>query len=170
MESLRIALRLVHIVSGISWVGAAFFLTLFLEPTVRKVGAAGGQVMEQLVSGTPFMKYMIIGSLLTVATGVTLYGLDVGLGLSWVTSREGLTFTIGSLAGLGAYATGAFAIGPLTGRIGALGRQMATAGGPPSPLQLGEMASLQARATRFGRLELILMAISIVGMAGARMI
>ena len=39
MEALRIALRLVHIVSGTLWVGAALFVTLFLEPTVRRPGA-----------------------------------------------------------------------------------------------------------------------------------
>lgn len=169
METLRIILRTLHIISGTFWVGAAIFITLFLEPTVRNAGAVGGQFMERLITETPLVKYMTLFSLLTVITGVTLYGLDSRLTLSWIGTREGVIFTIGSLAGLVAYATGQFVISPTAARIGALGHEMALAGGPPSSFQLNEMSSLQGRATRFGRLELVLMIISVAGMAGARL-
>jgi hypothetical protein len=169
METLRIILRTIHILSGTFWVGAAIFITLFLEPTVRNAGAAGGRFMERLFTETPLMKYMVFSSLLTVLTGITLYGLDSRLTLSWIMTREGLVFTIGSVAGLVAYTTGQFVIAPTAQRIGTLGHEMAIAGGPPSPIQINEMTSLQGRASRFGRLELVLMVISVAGMAGARL-
>ncbi len=169
METLRIILRTIHIISGTFWVGAAIFITLFLEPTVRSAGEVGGRFMERLVTETPFMKYMVFSSLLTVITGVTLYGLDSRLTLSWIMTREGVIFTIGSVAGLVAYVTGQFVIAPTAQRIGSLGHEMAMAGGPPSSLQINEMTSLQGRAIRFGRLELVLMVISVAGMAGARL-
>lgn len=168
MQEARIVLRVLHILSGSLWIGAAIFITLFVEPTVRRAGAAGGQFMERLATETPLVKYMILSSLLTVITGVTLYGLDSRLTLGWVTSREGVIFTIGALAGLVAYVTGQFVISPAARRIGALGHEMAVSGGPPSTIQLDEMSFLQSRAIRFGRLELALMLISVTCMAGAR--
>lgn len=168
METLRIVLRLIHISSGTVWVGAALFITLFLEPAVRASGPEGGRFMERLVTKTSFMKYMIISSLLTVLTGVVLYGIDSGFTTTWITSREGVIFSLGSLAGIGAYFTGQFLIAPTAQRIGTLGHEMAMAGGPPSTLQLSEMSILEGQAGRFGRMELVLMVISVLGMAGAR--
>jgi hypothetical protein len=169
MEELRIVLRLTHIFAGTFWVGAAVFVGLFLEPAIRSAGEAGGRVMERLVTRTPFAKFMALSSLLTIVAGGVLYYLDARLSLSWITSREGLIFTLGAITGLIAYVTGQFVIGPTSGRIGALGQQMAAAGGPPTPEQLGEMAALQARAQRSGQLEFVLMVITIAAMAGARL-
>lgn len=169
METLRIVLRLVHIFSGTIWVGAAFFNALFIETTVRAAGAEGGRFMERLVTKTAFPQYMALSSLLTVITGITLFGLDLNFNPAWITYREGLIFTVGSVAGLAAFVTGKFVIAPTAARIGALGQEMATAGGPPTTVQLGQMSALQSRAMRSGILELVLMAITVAGMAGARL-
>jgi uncharacterized membrane protein len=169
METTRIVLRTLHILSGVLWVGAAILITLFIEPTVKKMGQAGGQFMERLVTESGLVKYMVLSSLATVVTGVVLYSIDSDFALSWVGTREGVIFTIGSVAGLVAYVTGQFVISPTAARIGALGHEMAIAGGPPSPVQLNEMSLLQGRAVRAARLELILMVISVAGMAGARL-
>ena len=40
MHALQLVLRLVHIVFGVFWVGAAFFLAMFLEPSIRAAGPA----------------------------------------------------------------------------------------------------------------------------------
>lgn len=169
MEIARVLLRILHIVSGTLWVGAAIFITLFIEPAVRSAGAEGGRFMERLVTQTPLVKYMTLFSLLTVISGVALYGMDSRLTMEWIVTREGIIFTIGSVAGLVAYATGQFVISPTAGRIGALGHEMAVAGGPPTTIQINQMTFLQSRAIRAGRLELILMVISVAGMAGARL-
>lgn len=169
MESTRIILRILHITSGTLWVGSAIFITLFLEPAVRSAGEMGGRFMDRLVTQTPLMKYMTFSSLTTVITGVVLYGLDARLTGGWILTREGVIFTIGTFAGLAAYVTGQFIIAPTAGRIGALGHEMATAGGPPSSVQVTEMSSLQVRANRYGRLEVVLMIISVAGMSGARL-
>lgn len=168
METLRIILRLTHIFSGTIWVGSAIFMTLFLEPVVRAAGAEGGRVMNRLVTKTGFARYMIASSLLTVLSGIVLYGLDASFNAAWMASREGIIFSLGSLAGLSAYATGLFVIAPTSQRIGALGQEMALAGGPPSTIQVSEMESLQGRALRFGRVEVVLMVFTVLGMAGAR--
>jgi hypothetical protein len=168
MEAVRIVLRLVHISSGTFWVGAAIFITLFLNPTVRAAGAEGGRFMQRLITQTPVVKYMNYSSLLAVVSGILLYGLNVGFSAEWVASREGMIFTLGSLAGLVAYGTGHFLIAPTAQRMGVLGSEIAMAGGPPSELQLAEMSSLQARALWSGQLGLVMMVITVAGMAGAR--
>jgi uncharacterized membrane protein len=168
METLRIILRLTHIFAGTLWVGSALFVTFFLEPVVRAAGAEGGRFMSRLVTTTAFAKYMMVSSLLTVLSGIILYGLDAGFNAAWVTSREGIIFSLGSLSGLTAFATGMFVIAPTSQRIGALGHEMALAGGPPSGVQLNEMSVLQGRAQRSGRLEVVLMVLTVLGMAGAR--
>ena len=48
MDFFLVALRLIHIVAGSFWVGAALMLAVFVEPTVRAVGPAGGQFMQKL--------------------------------------------------------------------------------------------------------------------------
>jgi hypothetical protein len=169
MESLRIILRMTHILSGTLWIGAAVFLNLFLHPTIQAAGAEGGRVMERLVTRTPVIKYMVLSSLLTVVSGVILYGLNVGFNEYWIMSREGVIFSVGAAAGMVAYITGQFVIAPTSQRMSILGQEMAMAGGPPSSVQLTEMSSLQARAMRFGQLEFVLMLISVAGMAGARL-
>jgi uncharacterized membrane protein len=169
METLRIALRLIHIFSGTLWVGAAIFVTLMLEPAARAAGVEGSRFMERLMAKTPFIKYMIGSSLLTVLAGITLYGLDAGFNRGWVTSAEGLTFSLGSLSGLLAYAAGQFVIGPTTARIGRLGHEMARAATPPTSAQRQQMAALESRVRTFGRLELLLMVLTVAGMAGARL-
>lgn len=169
METLRIILRLTHIFSGTMWVGSAIFMTLFLEPVVRAAGAEGGRFMSRLVTTTSVAKYMAGSSLLTVLAGIVLYGLDASFNSSWVTSREGIIFSIGSLAGIIAFATGTFVIAPTSRRIGALGAEIAMAGGPPTTVQLNEMTTLQERAQSSSRLEVILMVITVLGMAGARL-
>lgn len=169
METVRIILRLTHIFSGTIWVGSALFLTLFLEPVVQAAGAEGGRFMSRLVTTTGIVKYMAGSSLLAVLSGIVLYGLDAGFNPSWVTSREGIVFSLGSLAGLVAFVTGTFVIAPTSRRIGALGGEMAIAGGPPTTVQLNEMATLQGRAQFSGRLEVVLMIITVLGMGGARL-
>jgi hypothetical protein len=168
MEAVRIILRLIHISSGTFWVGAAIFITLFLNPTVRAAGAEGGRFMQRLITQTPVVKYMNYSSLLAVVSGILLYGFNVGFSAEWVASREGMIFTLGSLAGLVAYGTGHFLIAPTAQRMGVLGSEIAMAGGPPSELQLAEMSSLQARALWSGQLGLVMMVITVAGMAGAR--
>jgi hypothetical protein len=83
--------------------------------------------MERLVTKTILVKYMTVASLLTVITGVVLYGINSGFTLDWIVSREGQIFTIGSLVGLITHATGQFVISPTSQRIGALGHEMARA-------------------------------------------
>jgi uncharacterized membrane protein len=52
MVSLIIILRIIHIFSGVFWVGVSFFNIGFLQPTIRATGAEGQAVMRRLSQKT----------------------------------------------------------------------------------------------------------------------
>jgi hypothetical protein len=160
-------LRLVHIFSGIFWVGTTFFFVLFFEPTIKVVGAEGGKVMGRLAL-TRFPMAMTIASLLTVLAGILLY-LDAsgGLQASWVFSLSGLALTIGGGAGILAFLLGLMIQGPSAVRMSALQKGIQAAGGVPTSDQVQELHHLQERIASASRWGAVLMLIAVLGMVMA---
>jgi uncharacterized membrane protein len=84
MNTLMIVLRVIHIFSGIFWVGTSLFFVFFFEPTLKSSGPAGGTVMGKLSSGK-FPVVIAISSLLTVVVGFVMYVIDSkGFQASWI--------------------------------------------------------------------------------------
>jgi hypothetical protein len=48
MDTYMVVLRIVHILAGVFWVGAALTTILFLQSTAREVGPAAGPFMAHL--------------------------------------------------------------------------------------------------------------------------
>jgi uncharacterized membrane protein len=168
MDIYLIILRLIHVLSGIFWVGTAFFFVLFFEPTIKAAGPAGGTVMGRLTL-TRFPMVMALSSILTVAAGVLLYLKDSGVfQISWISSMPGVTMTIGSFAGILAFLLGLIVQMPATGRMSALQQEIKAAGGPPSPSQMEEMRVLNEKISKGSRWGAVLMVIAILGMTIAR--
>jgi hypothetical protein len=135
---------------------------------VRASGASGGPVMQQLVR-SGFSKAMGLATLLNVFSGLWLYWLVSGrLHPAWIGTNAGLSLTLGGLAGLAAAAHGFAVQARAAARLQAVGAQVAAAGGPPSPEQMGEIQRLQARLRKGGRWSAVLLVVSVVGMAAAR--
>lgn len=93
-----ISLRLVHMVAGVFWAGAAFTLAGFVEPTVRAAGPEGGRFMQRLAEHSRFSFFMSLSSLLTTGTGLLLYWpASAGLQVGWIASSTGRAFTVGGV-------------------------------------------------------------------------
>jgi len=166
---LLILLRIIHIVAGSLWIGAAISYLFFVKPSVKSIGSVGPQFMQNLAERRRYPLFMVGVSLLTVLAGGVLYlYASGGFSLAWIKTGPGLGFTLGSLAALVAFFVGNFGIGPTSARMGALGEQMVAAGGPPSPEQLGLMQSLEKRLNRAEVIDFIMLTISILAMATAR--
>ncbi len=166
MNVLMILLRLVHIGAGVFWAGAAVMIAAFVEPAVKESGPEGGRFMQRLVRGQRLSTYMSLSSLATALSGLILYWPVSGhLSVQWLTSGPGLTLTIGSVAGLLAFAIGSLVNGPTAGKIAALGQEMQAAGGPPNPAQVAAMGSLQTRMRTAGIVDAALLGIAVAGMA-----
>ena len=164
-----IVLRIVHILAGVFWVGAFLFTFFLLQPSVAELGPDGGKVMTHLVQRKRMPIVIMIAALLTIVAGVLLYWrVSDGFNPDWITSAPGLTFTVGALAAIAALAVGFTASKPAGNRMGALGQEIATSGGPPSEEQMAEMQSLGQRLKTVGWVNLVLLTIAVVAMAAAR--
>lgn len=162
-------LRFTHVVAGILWAGAAISYLFFFKPSVKSIGAAGPQFMQNLMERRKYPIFMMSTSLLTVLAGGALYWfISGGLNLAWVKSGPGLGFTIGSLAALVAFLLGTFGIGPTAGQISALGGQIAASGKGPTPEQASKIQTLEKRMSTIENVEFVLLVTALLTMATAR--
>ena len=164
-----VTLRLFHILGGVFWAGAALAMAGFIEPFVRSTGTDGAKFMQAFMQRTQFSILMGAAALVTTICGVLLFwDISGGLAPVWMISLQGLTLTVGSLAGIGACILAFAGQGRTSMRMAELGRAVEAAGGPPTPAQAAEQQSLQQRLTDSGKWSSVLLVITIIGMSLAR--
>ncbi len=162
-------LRLVHVLAGVFWVGSALFMAAFIVPTVRAIGPAGGQVMQQLGQVRKVPVYMMSSMALTLLSGIALYWRAAGgFGNGWAGSGPGITFGVGGVLAILAAALGLTMGMPTARRLGALAGSIAKSGAPPSAEQMAEMQRLQGRMSTVGALGAGLLVLATAAMAVAR--
>jgi hypothetical protein len=76
--------------------------------------------------------------------------------------------TIASLLGIFSFLEGFFVSRPASERMAELGRQAATAGGPPSPAMIQEMQMLAAKLERAVHRTAYVLLLTVIGMATFR--
>lgn len=163
------ALRLVHILVGMFWVGSVLFVACFLMPAVRAAGPAGGAVMGQLMQGRKLPQFMMAGAVLTLLSGFGLfYVLSGSLGFRWFTVGMGRVIGIGALLTLVAMAIGMAVNAPTAARLANLTAGFQAAGRPPTAEESAEAAALQARLGRAAACVGILLVLAAACMAVAR--
>lgn len=163
-------LRFLHIVPGIFWVGATMLFTFFIEPVVSAMGPDGGKFMQRLTGGTKYIAVMGAASTLTLLSGFALYGYFIANAPGWAGSAQGIVFGLGGVLALGAYVIGLVTMRPTSQRISRLGQEIVLAGGPPSPVQAADMAALQGKMRKGGRIVVAHQIAAAVCMAVARYI
>ena len=165
--ALVLILRLLHVVTGIFWVGGVMIVAGFILPSVQALGPAGGPVMNQLVQVRKLPIRLIIAAWVTVLSGLTLYFRDAHLaGHGWYTSTMGRVIGFGGALGILVVIIGMLFNVPITRRMQAIGAQIQSGGATP---ELGaEMQRLQARLIRITRIAAVLLVIAASAMAVAR--
>lgn len=162
-------LRIIHIIAGVLWAGAAISYFFFIKPTVQSLGPAGPQFMQNLVERQRYPRFMKIVSFLTIVAGGALFwNTSGGLNFAWVKTGPGLGFSIGAIASLIAYVNGIALLSPRAVKIGVLGMEISKAGGPPTNEQMSMMEKLQRELLRVEQLDFVLLVIALVTMATAR--
>ena len=168
MNYLVIILRMLHIFSGIFWVGAALMMTFFVSPTVNATKEAGQGFMRHFMGNTKFNLAMWTAALTTVTAGAILYWIDSkGLTSTWMHSGPGIGFgTAAFFALLG------LIVGVIQNRnfnaIAKLGGQIQSQGKPPSPEQVSRLQSLGNAIKLGGTLGTTFLILAALGMAIAR--
>ena len=159
MNTLTVALRLVHIVLGALWVGMFAFITFFLTPAVAEVGPEGGKLMAAL-QRRKVMVVLPVLALATIVSGVWLifhvYGGTAGL----MGSRAGQTYATGGTLAVLAFLVGIVVMRPIMMRITALAQDAAA--------NRDEIGRLRARSAVVTRAVAVLLFLAIAAMAVAR--
>ncbi|HEX7950903.1 MAG TPA: hypothetical protein VF494_11185 [Candidatus Limnocylindrales bacterium] len=169
MDWLQVALRILHIGTGIFWVGGAALFFFYIEPTLNKLGPNAELFVDEIINRRKLPIYFAVVSTLTVLGGVLMYWRDSnGLSGSWVTSPTGLAFGLGGICALIAWVMGFSVLTPAVQKVGALGAEMKAAGGPPSAELMGRMHAAQERVRTIGAIDLVLVLLAVLGMATAR--
>lgn len=168
MNFLIIFLRLLHIVAGVFWVGAALMVTFFISPTVGATKEAGQGFMRHFMGNTKFNLVMWTSVITTVVAGATLYWLDSdGLTSAWMHSGPGIGFGVAAgFAFLGLIA-GVF-LNRKSNAMAKLGGQIQSQGSPPSPEQAAQLQSLGKALATGGMLNAIFLVMATMGMAISR--
>ncbi|MBW8010918.1 MAG: hypothetical protein FVQ83_06715 [Chloroflexi bacterium] len=169
MDYLTIVLRIIHIFSGVFWVGVALFNIGFLQPTVQATGAEGQRVMQHLSGKTRFLIVTYLAATLNMLSGVWMYW-DLSR-FKWeftTASGKGLFLTIGGTFGVLAWITVIFVIRNIFNQLGAIGHQIQTQGSPPTSEQGAELQALGARLSKVGTYVLVLLIIALLGMSTAQ--
>ncbi len=167
MDLLHVVLRVVHIGAGIVWVGSAAFLHFFIEPTMHALGPQGGAFMTHLVEKRKVPVVIAISAVLTVVAGIILYWRDTdGFDPDLVTTSAGIGFGVGGIVAIIAFFLGLGVVRPMVVRMGSMAGAMAS--GSPSPEQVQEFGALQRKLRNISTLNLVLLGIAVIAMAGAR--
>jgi uncharacterized membrane protein len=167
-RALTLLLRLIHILAGVFWAGSAFFLAGFLIPTVRETGPEGGRVMSHLVGRRRLPVFIGIAILLTVLSGLIMYGRTAAATHgTWTGTAPGIAYGLGGLAAILGAIVGMGVSGAAARRMAAIGQRAAEAG-RPSPEQQAEIQGLQQRMMLGARIAAGLIAVAVVAMATAR--
>lgn len=165
MNYLVTMLRLIHIFSGVFWVGSSITLGFFISPAVAATADAGQRFMSYLVTKAGITLRITASAILTVLTGGWLYWIDSeGLTSRWTTSGAGWGFGIGGVLGLIG-----LIFGILVGKnVGTLGNMAAQIQGKPTPEQMNKIQAAQKQLAIVGPISTIALILALACMATAR--
>lgn len=169
MTVLMILLRIIHIFSGVFWVGVSMFNIGFLQPTVAATGAEGQKVMQHLARNTRLTAATYTASTLVVLSGVTMYGIiSGGFQGGFLISAYGLTLAIGGVIGIVVWVIVMIVIRGIFTQMAAVGAAIQKQGGPPTPEQGATMKGLSARLVQIGQVALGLLMVTLLAMSIAQ--
>jgi uncharacterized membrane protein len=162
---LFLLIRATHVLLAALWVGATFFITYFLFPSLQETGPAGGPVMGALMRRKLPVFQASLGGI-TVLTGFYLYyRFTSGFDPAVSGSRGGMVFGTGGLCGLAALIIGGVVVSKNAKKMSELGARLATAPEAERGALAAQMATHRARAAAAGRIVMILQMIAVVLMA-----
>ena len=165
MDWLTIGLRVVHVVAAVIWVGGAALIVLYVQPAAEKLGPVGGQFLEELFVRRKVSRYFAIAATLVVIAGVSLYLKNY---LSVATTLPAITFLVGGILGIIAWARGGTILQKAFAELAAASDAIKSAGGPPGADFVARQQAAMARLKRIGQQDLAMIVAAAVLMSVAR--
>jgi len=165
MNYLMIVLRLIHIVSGVFWIGGSLMMTQFVGPAVGSDPQAGQKMLQYLMSKARVSTWLSAAAGATVLAGAIMYLLDSDFFTSaWTTSGPGIGFAIGAIFGLIGFGVG-IRLGRMNKELAALGAQIQ---GQPTPDQAAQLAAIRKSLGTLTPVNTYAMLLAVLFMATAR--
>ncbi len=166
-EALIVA-RLIHILGGVFWVGAMVFVTEFLVPSIGEAGPDGAKVMAG-IARRKFMQIMPVVAALTILSGIYLYSrVSAGFEVGYMKSWPGHVYAIAGGMSVIAFILGVTITRPAMIKAVALAQAASTAAAGERESLLGQAQALRSRGSKVGRVVVLLLVASTVGMAIGR--
>lgn len=162
-------LRLIHIGTGVFWVGAVFTFFLFVQPTATALGPDAMKFSYHLIHHRRLPAIILGAAVITVLAGIVLLlitsnGLDPDI--LFDTSRLG--YTVGGLAAIVTLGIGGLYVFPRTRTVEhTIGRLLAEKR-PPTPDEQQTLARVAGESRRAGWLVIAGLVIAVAAMATAR--
>jgi uncharacterized membrane protein len=164
-----VVLRLIHVLGGAFWLGAAVTMFLFLQPTARATAPEGQRFMLHLLRNRRFSEVVLVAALLTALSGAILFWRDTGgLRLDSMTQPGSLGFTVGGVAGGLALVLFLLLGYPAGRRMIAIGNRLEVERRGPSEDEQRILATAQRVLSRVGVTVLALLTVAAAAMATAR--
>jgi uncharacterized membrane protein len=163
-----LTLRVLHVLSGIFWMGSGLFTSLFLLPALTLAGSPPGPLFAALSKKRLFAA-LPAAAAVTVLSGLRLMWITSGGSFAaYVATSVGRTFALGGAAAIAAFVVSAVFARPSSQRAGAIGATLGTLAGDERARAAAEMARLQRRGALASRFSLIFMLLAGTAMAVAR--
>lgn len=106
-----IALRLIHVIAGVLWVGGAAVLALFVLPAAR--GESNLAYLRRIIWTRNLPRYLNIALGLAILSGLTMYGNLAALTHgAWARSRAGMALGLGGALAIVAALIATFVAAP----------------------------------------------------------
>src|SRR4029079_15678510 len=94
-------LKVLHIGTGVFWVGTAWFFFGWIEPTTKAIGPQAGPFIHHIVRQRRVVRAIVGAGAVNVLVGAILYWrASAGLNPAWIGSGIGIGFTIGAIAAI----------------------------------------------------------------------
>ena len=169
MDALMIVMRLLHVVLGVFWAGALFFMAWFLIPSVGEAGPDGAKVVQAL-QRRGIMTVLPIAAITTILSGLVLmWRVSAGFQPEWSRSPTGMALGIGAVAAIVGFGIGLGVMRPAQMKAGALAETLATLTDPGARgTRMAEIQALRLRSGKAARWVAALLVISVATMAVAR--
>ena len=168
MNLLILVLRLIHVVTGVFWVGTVVFVAAFLFPSLLEAGPDAAKVAAGLMKRR-FLDIVPGIAALTLLSGLWLYWKDAGgLHGTFMQSAMGITLAIGAVFAIVGFSLGVSIMRPSMLKAAQLTQAAAGMASPAREQQLGQAQALRLRAGATGQVVAWLLLLAAACMAVAR--
>lgn len=160
MNTELIVLRILHILAGVFWVGAAVYLTLVLEPKLRSLGNEIERDVLEAISKLNSL-WITLSAIITVVAGFALISRTPGREFDELfNSGWGWAIGIGLVASVLAFF--------LSGFVGSSTAKLRRSLNSQPPADEASLQSLRARIAMGSRINAVLVIVAVGTMASAR--